>query len=250
MEFTPKSTPLFRSAMEGIREFLPMAVLRFTTAGLSVNGMNVSHTGFIDYFLSKDDCDTLQATEPALIGISMAVLCRALISAGADDKLVLKLNDAKDALVISYSISKAGKKALYTLPLMDIQEDGLEIPELSYASSVKTKTSDLVGIIKEAAGFDETIAFKLDEEGFHVTASGDNGKVTQTLENTEERDMTMGDEPVNVRFGANYITSIMKAGSPLSPMVLAEFDAEQPLRVQFLHGSASRLVCFLAPKID
>ena len=42
---------------------------------------------------------------------------------------------------------------------------------------------------------------RLDEDGFHVSAEGDGGMAKQTLENTDDRDMTLGSDFMEASFG-------------------------------------------------
>ena len=56
MEITPVDSSLFRAAIEAMKEFLPEAHLQIKADGVVIRGMDRSHVGFVDYFLSKEDC--------------------------------------------------------------------------------------------------------------------------------------------------------------------------------------------------
>jgi len=250
MELVPKDSVLFRNAVEALVSFLPQASLRFTSEGLSINGMDVSHIGFVDYFLAAADCDTLTVPAHLTIGISTSVLARALAAVGAGDRVTISVNKGGDKLSVSYLNEKIGKRAVYSINTLDIDEDELEIPEnMVYAGTVEAKTADVVGIVREVAAFGDTIIFLLDEEGFHVACKGDAGTVTQTLLNTEDRTMELTEDTVNSNYGKAYLMNILKGGSSLATTLKLEFDSSQPMRVAFQFGSASRFVAYLAPKV-
>ena len=99
------------------------------------------------------------------------------------------------------------------------------------------------------AALDDAMKLRLDEDGFHVSADGDSGTVCQTLENTEDREMTLTEDAMEASFGTKYLTTIMKSGAPLSSTTKIEFDGTQPLRASFQFGKESRFVSYLAPKI-
>jgi proliferating cell nuclear antigen len=248
MEIVPTDSTLFRSSIEALKEFLPQAQLRIGKDGLRINGMDVSHVGFVDYFLSAADISTLTLSVPLVIGIQTANLARTLNSVGAGDKITLSVN--KDKLIVSYTNEKISKKAVYEVPIIEIIEEALDIPELTYAASITAKTADISSIIKEVSHFGDATTLRLDEEGFHVSASGDNGNVRQTLENTEDRDMSLNEDFVEASFGTKYLLSIMKGGSPLSSNTVLEFESNQPLRALFKFGSESHFIAYLAPKIS
>lgn len=249
MEFVPNDSSLFRSSIEGLKEFLPNALIRIDTDGIRINGMDQSHVGFVDYFLSASDCAVLTVKTPTIIGVQTAVLSRALASVGSGDRVTLGLNKGGDKLVLSYANEKIGKRAVYEVPTIDIREDALDIPSLVYGASINAKTVDIAGAIKEAAHFGDTIMLRLDEDGFHISASGDAGTVRQTLENTDDREMSMNEDFVEVSFASKYVLSILKSGSPLSSYTLLDFDASQPLRATYKFGDASHFIAYLAPKI-
>jgi hypothetical protein len=74
MEIVPTDSLLFRSAIEGLKDFLPEGTLRITSKGLSICGMDRSHVGFVDYLLAKVDCKILKVPVPQTIGMNMLSL--------------------------------------------------------------------------------------------------------------------------------------------------------------------------------
>jgi hypothetical protein len=153
-------------------------------------------------------------------------------------------------MIISFSNEKLSKKAVYTIPTLSIDSDTLDLPSLNYEASISLKTADIFTVIKEVAHFGESIHFCLDDSGFQVSSSGTHGKVCQTLENTDGRDMTLGEsEKVEASFGSKYILAILKGGAPLSSTIKIEFEATQPARFSFLFGQSSYFISYLAPKL-
>lgn len=249
MEIIPSDSGLFRSAVDALKEFLPLAQLHISADGLSICGMDVSHVGFVNYKLAAADCDSLKVPAPLTIGMDMVVLARTLSAIGAGEKVTLTTNKAKDKLVVSYANEKASKRAVYELRMMDIQDDAPEIPDLTYAADIRARTADVASVIKDVSHFGDNIQLCLDEEGFHVSATGDAGHVKHTLENTEDREMALTEDSVTATFGTRYLMQIMKSGAPLSSNVQVEFDASQPLRASFRFGQESHFLAYLAPKI-
>jgi proliferating cell nuclear antigen len=247
MEIVPNDSALFRSSMEALREFLPQVQLRISQDGIRINGMDVSHVGFVEYFLSKADCLVLKVPTPIVIGVNTTSLAKTLSSVSSGDRVTLGLK--QDRMVVSYTNEKMSKKAVYEINTMDITEDALNLPELTYGATISGKTTDILQIVKEVAHFGDAMKLRLDEDGFHVSADGDSGTARQTLENTEDREMTLTDDAMEASFGTKYLTTIMKSGAPLSSTTKIEFDGTQPLRASFPFGKESRFVSYLAPKI-
>lgn len=247
MEIVPSDSALFRASMDALKEFLPQLQLRISSEGLRINGMDVSHVGFVDYFLGAADCAVLKVPTPCVIGLNSLMLSKTLGSVGAGDRVTLGLKD--DKFVVSYKNDKLGKKATYAISTLDISEEALNLPDLTYGTSVVAKTSDILGIVKEVGGFGDVLKLRVDEDGFHVSCDGDGGQAQQSLENTEDRDMTLDSDFMEASFGTKYLTTIMKSGAPLSSVTRLDFDGTQPLKASFQFGKESRFVSYLAPKI-
>jgi proliferating cell nuclear antigen PCNA len=246
MELVPSNAVLFKTAMEALKEFLPQLQMYISKDSLSISGMDASHVGFVDYKLAATDCTTLKVNEPMQIGMHSVILTRAL---AACDSVHLTTNKNKEKLVLTTVSEKQGKKAVFEMPTLDIDDGTPELPAMSYNATVELKTADLASVIKEVATFGDTVNLTLDEGGLHIRSSGDSGSVVQTLENTDDRTMELGADSVSASFGAKHLQQIMKGGGGLASTVRVEFDPAQPLRVTFKIGTGSHFIAYLAPKV-
>lgn len=247
MELVPANPALFKTAIEALKEFLPQLQIHISPAGISVCGMDASHVGFVDYKLAAADCTTLTVKEHVRLGIHTAILTRAL---AACDSVHITTSKNKEKLVLTTVSEKLGKKAVFEMPTLDIDDVTPELPEITYNASVELKTADFASVIKEVASFGDAVTLTLDEGGLHIRSSGDGGSVVQQLENTDDRTMELGADSVSASFGAKHLLQIMKGGGGLAPVVRVEFDPAQPLRVTFKFGSGSHFIAYLAPKIQ
>lgn len=250
MEIVPADSLLFRAAVDALKEFLPEATLQITPTGVVICGMDRSHIGFVYYNLNKADCKVLKVPAPQTIGMNMNNLSRVLSYVGSGDSIKITLNKAGDRLVVQTHNEKIGKKAVYELALMEIREDGVDLPELTYSAKVVAKTSDIVSVIKEVGTFGDSIALTLNGSGFHIAATGDMGSAKQTLENTDDREMELTETRVSATFATKYLSVIMKGGAALSSTITLEFDgAAAPLRASFNYGASSQFIAYQAPKV-
>lgn len=246
MEVRITDAALFRKAIDALKEFLPQAQLRFSSEGIKVNGMDASHVGFVDFLLSNKDCELIKLPEEKEIGISMGVLSRALANCANSDSILL--SETRDRLRVSYKTE--GRSANFELPTLHIQDDIVQIPEMEYGAIIKAKSSDIAGIIRDLAAFGDNTTLCLDEEGFHVKVKGDMGEGELTLEPTEERDMSLEGDAVEVEYGMKYLQQIVKHSSSMATTMELAFQDGQPLRVTAAFGKASVFMAYLAPKVS
>ncbi len=245
MEIQLSDTALFRRSIEALKDFLPQAQFHVSEAGLQIRGMDVSHVGFVDYFLSAKDCEVFKAPTASVLGISTAILCKVLGTAGATDKL--RLTQADERLHVAFT--SEGRSSKFELPTLEIDMDAVELPDMSYAATVKAKGSDFATAIRDLALFGDSITLALDEDGFHMRAEGDVGKGAMTLEPTDDREMALEADAVEVSYGMKYLQHIVKSCCSLSAVMEVAFDPGHPLRISTHFGKESHFIAYLAPKI-
>jgi proliferating cell nuclear antigen PCNA len=246
MEIQISDASLFRRSIDSLREFLPQAQFRISEEGLRISGMDVSHVGFVDYFLSAKDCESVRAPRDTVIGISTTILSKVLSTAGNADHLTLSENG--DVLKLSFKTD--GRSANFELSTLDIDEDRVDLPEMSYGAIIKARTADIASMVKDLSLFGDEVTLCLDEEGFHMKAAGESGKGELVLEPTDDRDMTMEGDNVEIRFGMKYLQQILKSCTSLTNYMELSFDPSHPLRVKCMFGKESHFIAYLAPKVS
>lgn len=248
MEIQLSDASLFRRSIEALKDFLPQAQFQVSAQGLRIRGMDVNHVGFVDYFLSSEDCDVFKAPKPSVIGISTATLCKVLATAGGTDRLTLSAEEER--LKIAFAAEDKGKTSKFELPTLEIEAETVELPEMSYGATIKAKGSDFASAIKDLALFGDTITLELNEDGFHMRAEGDVGKGAMTLEPTDDREMALEADTVEVSYGMKYIQHIIKSCCSLAATMELAFDTSNPLRITTHFGKESHFIAYLAPKIN
>ena len=250
MEIVISETNIFKKALEAIREFLPMTEMNISSDGLRINGMDQGHICFIDFFLSAEECDSITCAEPVSLGISTGLITKVLgAAATGSDTITLSVADDSDKLGLAIRNEGTARLATFELPLLELNESAVEIPDMEYAATVRAKTGDIAGLVKDAALFGESATLKLNPDGFHISSTGEGGSANVTLENTDGRDMELSEEEVKVEYSIKYLTNILRGGGSLATMADLSFEAGKPLRALFSFGKNSHFTAYLAPKM-
>ena len=251
MELIISEATLFKKALDAIKEFLPTTEMMVSADGLRINGMDTGKICFIDFFLSAEECDSISCPDSISLGISTGLITRILsVATTGSDSIKLSVSEDSDKLGLSIRNEATARQAEFELPLMELNEDAIEIPAMDYAAIVKAKTSDIAGLIKDAALFGDDATLTLNADGFHVRATGEGGSANLTLENTEGRDMELEEEEVIVKYSIKYLQNILRGGGSLSTQADLSFEADKPLRAIFRFGKNSHFTAYLAPKMD
>lgn len=245
MEIVPKDAGLFKSAIDGLKDFLPEAQLDFSAEGLAIRGMDASHVGYVDYFLSAADCSSWRVPKPCVLGVNLSSFAKVLESVGKGGSVTL--SHKKEKFCISYTSDT--KSVTADIHLLDITQESLDIPPITYPAVIRSRTADIVSAFKEVGSFGDSLAIRVDDGGFHVSAKGDIGSMRQTLKTSPNHTITLSDDSVEAMYGTKYVLSILKSGGGLSSMTELGVDPVSPLRATFCFGS-SHLMFYLAPKTN
>jgi proliferating cell nuclear antigen len=251
MEIHISETTLFKKALDAIKEFLPTTEMIVSSDGMRISGMDTAKVCFIDFFLSAEECDSIECPETISLGISTGLITKILsIATTGSDNITLHVSEESDKLGLSIRSETSARQAEFELPLIDLNEDAIEIPDMDYAAVVKAKTSDIAGLFKDAALFGDDATLTLNADGFHVNAIGEGGSANLTLENTEGREMELEEEEVKVKYSIKYLQNILRGGGSLSTMADIAFETAKPIRTIFRFGKNSHFTAYLAPKMD
>jgi proliferating cell nuclear antigen len=251
MEIIISEATLFKKAIEAIKEFLPMTEINVSSDGLRINGMDTSHICFIDFFLSAEECDSITCPDPISLGISTGIITKVLSAAATgSDSITLSVSEESDKLGLSVKNDTTGRRAQFELPLMELNENSIQIPEMEYAANVKAKTSDIAGLAKDVGLFGDIGELKLNADGFHISVTSENGSANVTLDNTDDREMTLEEEEVTVKYSIKYIQNILRGGGSLASTADLSFEDSKPLRAIFRFGKNSHFTAYLAPRIE
>jgi proliferating cell nuclear antigen len=250
MEIVISETNIFKKALEAIREFLPTTEMNISSDGLRINGMDQGHICFIDFFLSAEECDTIRCKEPISLGISTGLITKVLgAAATGSDTITLSADDDSDKMNMSIRNETTARLATFELPLLELNDNAVEIPDMEYAATVKAKTTDIAGLVKDAALFGESAMLTLNPDGFHISSEGEGGSANVTLENTDGREMELSEEEVKVTYSIKYLANILRGGGSLTTTADLSFEAGKPLRAIFRFGKNSHFTAYLAPKM-
>jgi proliferating cell nuclear antigen PCNA len=252
MELVISESTLFKRAMEAVRDFLPEPEMNISADGMRITGMDAAHICFIDFLLSAEECDSLTCPDPISLGISTGLITKVLSAAATgSDTITLSVTEESDQLGLRIENAAQARRADFELPLLDIEDAAVEVPEMTYEATVKAKTADIVGMVRDCALFGEAVTLRLDGAGFHMEAVGETGgKAKLTLENTDGREMTLEDDAVAVTYSIKYLMNILKGGASLASVVDLAFESGKPIRAVFRFGRNSHFTAYLAPKIE
>ena len=237
------------------------------TAHVAIIEMSLPAKWFDVYTLSEDDGANVR------IGFNATYLHRILSSRDKDqqiqlvhssedaDRLLIHLTKPEDSFVSdtgSVNAKKEKEKKTnhfdkhFELPLIDIEEETMDIPEIEYAAELAMHSSQFADIVAQLKMFGDTMEVQCSEERIALAStSQDQGKMFVEIGINDLSEFAIDEgADLALSFSLTYLKHFC-AYNKISELVAIKFGDSYPMRVSYSLGEEedANLVFHLAPKI-
>jgi len=215
----------FQNAIRAIANFIPEANFRFNEQGLTLKAIDPSQIVLVNYFAPKDFFDKF-SIEPTLIGLDIEELNKVVRRASPADTILMDLEDSYLTITILSTLQRTFK-----IPLIDVLEEEPEIPEQQYDARVEIQARLLQEALKDAALFESSVVFRVDNSKLFIEARGSQG-ILKT--EAKQQDLVKVKAKANVvgKYSLNFLDNIVKEAEP-SETILLELKSETPMRISY-----------------
>lgn len=243
--------------------------MNFETDKLYIQSMDKSHICLADIVLKNTWFTSYDCSTNNKISVDSTQFALLINYALKHDKLELKFEDEADpdklyinflngnATTIGEGKQKDKKNSFdhfFELNLIDVQEDGLEIPEVDYDVDFIIDSKKFVDLLSELNTFGQDLNIKCTEDIIELNAYGESTKlkVNINIDDLNEYGITEGGE-LNISFSLNHLCKMccsIKLGSTINVLLSSEY----PMSLKYNLGDAtmgddSKIAFYIAPKI-
>ena len=254
MEACLENPVLIRKILDALRELVEEANIECNPSGLSLQAMDQSHVALVSLHLNQKYFDTFKCSDSVTLGVNLGSIQKILKCGDNDDKLTLKTND--DNTELNFLFENGGKYFQFSMNLMEIEADHLQIPEAEPDASVKMSSLEFQKICKNLTQFGDTVKIAVKPKSVTFSLSGNTGNGIVTLNSFDSAgddktiEISCQADSLELSFALRYLNFFTKA-SPLSDTVTLELSENRPLLVRFnLEDNAGFIKYYLAPKVD
>jgi len=223
--------------------------------GMQVQAMDSSHVALVSLMLRESAFADFKCDRPTSLGMNVDSLGKVLKMCGPSDSLKLRWQDGEDT--VSFQCESNEDRIIdFSLKLMQIESEHMEIPEQQYKVVARLPSGEFQKICRDLKEFGETMQVKASKEGITFSVQGDLGTGNVMLkpresEKPEDRVTLTVHEAVTATFALRYLVNFSKA-APLCGTVELGLGPDAPLLVKYdLEKSDNgHMQFYLAPKID
>ncbi|ASJ09369.1 DNA polymerase sliding clamp [Thermococcus siculi] len=222
------------------------AAFKVTEEGISMRAMDPSRVVLIDLNLPESIFSKYEVEEEETVGVNMDHFKKILKRGKNKDTLILRKGD-ENFLEITF---EGTAKRTFRLPLIEVEELELDLPELPFTAKVVILGEVLKEAVKDASLVSDAIKFIAGENEFVMKAEGETNEVEikLTLEDEGLLDLEVEEETKSA-YGISYLADMIK-GIGKADEVIIKFGNEMPLQMEYPIRDEGRLIFLLAPRVE
>jgi proliferating cell nuclear antigen len=226
--------------------------LNFKNDGLFIQAMDKTHVCLANINIHSSWFSSYIVEEQCNLAVNSIHFSIMMNHALKHNKIELKYNleEEPDKLIINlFNNSAKSFNHLFELPLMDVEQDILEIPEVDYDVEFIINSNKMNELINDLNTFGTELTIACDENNLNLYSSGDNGKlnIPINIDDLEEYSISEGLNTIML-YGLNHIK--MCLSTKLKDIVNICISIDYPMQIKYELGMQSNVLFFIAPKIN
>ncbi|RLF81697.1 DNA polymerase sliding clamp [Thermococci archaeon] len=236
----------FASLIDTASNLIDEAAFKVTEEGISMRAMDPSRVVLIDLNLPAGIFSKYDVDGEETIGVNMDHFKKILKRGKGKDILVLKKGEEN---FLEITLEGTAKRT-FRLPLIEVEELELELPELPFTVKAVVLGEVLKEAVKDASLVSDSIKFVAKENEFVMRAEGETQEVEikLTLEDEGLLDLEVEEETKSA-YGVSYLADMAKGIGKADEVVL-RFGNEMPLQMDYPIRDEGRLTFLLAPRVE
>lgn len=256
----------FAAMFQHMKVFSDHINMMFESSRFYIQCMDSAHVSIMELVLPSEWFDVYEQThgENVVIGVSSAMLYKILNSRDKSQQITIALDSpSADSLGIHFTqiATGAGKSThasktefdkRFEIPLMTIDSELMDIPNLECQAELELGSAHFASVISQLRMFADTMSIECSEEKIVMASqSNDQGKmfVEISIDDVSEFAIDEGSE-LNLSFALPYLYN-MCLYNKLSENVRLMFSENFPMKVIYTLGREDAFMAFyLAPKIS
>ena len=239
--------------------------MHITSEKMYIQGMDAGHVCLFELELKKYWFNKYEFTGENLnLGVNCEILHKIINCKSEYQNITLKTKKACERLIIELTPQEGqtGITKVFEIPLIDIESELLEVPDVEYDVDAEIVSSDLSNLISELSIFGKDLNVICNEK-ITFTGSGEFGKMSAIIEEDQICMYAIAeDKEVDITYNIDYLNK-MTAFSKLNGTTNIHFGKEYPMKLLYSLDFAmdddddddekqpeNYIRFFLAPKIE
>jgi|GEM_PF-194273 len=235
---------ILKTSFDAISSIVDEVQIQIDSEGIRLSTIDMSHITFVHLELKKELFDEYECPEPEKINVDTEELMKVLRRARAGDSLIITSDDTNLILTFEGEATRQFK-----IRLIDIEYETPQPPEIGYENEFEVPFSLLKDAIADMDIFSDNlwqmITFKVDEEKFIVSSTGEFGDAMIEYYHGEKIK-----EPARSVYSLEKVKEMLRADR-FSETAIINLGNDMPLKLTLkMPNDEGELSFLLAPRIE
>ncbi|RLI07999.1 DNA polymerase sliding clamp [Candidatus Bathyarchaeota archaeon] len=240
----------FKNALNAIATLVDEGVFVIDPEGLKLRAMDPSKTAMVDFMWGRSVFDEYEAPEEGVkLCVNIDELLKLLRKAAKGESLELGLDEATGRVKMAL---RGRYVKRFTIPRLETVWE--EVPgelKIPFNAKIAFVSDEFKRAITDAALVADFVKFSADSEKLVLTAEGDVSSATIEFPRTCDAIVDYEvKEPSTATFDTGMLEKMVRAGSALADVVVAEFSTDKPMKLAFRLPYEGKLIFYLAPRVE
>lgn len=253
LELKTVQTSPFRILIEALKEILTDANIIFTKDGMKIMDMDRSHTLLVHLKLEAERFETYHCEKKLVVGLNMINLFKIIKTVGNNDTLCISMDSENtDKIIIEIENGEKNRVTTYKLNLMDLDEEGISVPDTEFDSIITLPSSDFQKIIRDMRNLSEEIEIKSYNQKLIFSCIGDFADQTTVIGEKQDGLICQSNDPKKIvqgKFKSKHLALFGKC-SNLCNCIEMYMKNDYPLIVSYNVANLGKIKIALAPVVD
>jgi len=222
-----KNVDFLRASIEAISSFIPEGNFRFNEKGVHFRAIDPSQVLLVDYFIESSVFDSYEV-EPVFLGLNLGELNKIVSRALPNDTVAISISESEFRVTLKGELERS-----FRLPLIDVSDDELKLPELKYDAQVEINARLLKEALKDASLFSSSAVLRTKAEKFFIEAKGSGGTLNASSRTKAVKVKSKND--VTSKYSLGFLQNIVRQADQDSTVML-ELKSDSPMKVSYNIG--------------
>jgi proliferating cell nuclear antigen len=222
--------------------------------GITVQAVDDSRVLLVSLLVGEEAFSSYRCDRSITLGVDLSSLAKVLKCGNTTDSLTLIAEDSPDSVLVLFEDTVKDRISEYSLKLMDIDSEFLNIDEMEFDSIITLPAADFQKTARDLSQLSDSLTILVTKDAVKFVAKGDisSGSVIvkpfTDLDKPETSVKVELNKAVDLTFGLKYILDIIK-GTSLSTSITVKLADKTPALFEFKLPSGY-LRYYLAPKFE
>ncbi|SCU84495.1 LADA_0D01992g1_1 [Lachancea dasiensis] len=245
---------LFKKIIDSFKDCVQLVNFNCNEHGIAAQAVDDSRVLLVSLSIGTESFQEFRCDRGVTLGVDLSSLSKILRCGNNNDNLTLIADDTPDSVLLLFEDTKKDRISEYSLKLMDIDADFLDIEGMQYDTTITMPSAEFAKVVRDLNQLSDSLNILVTKDTVKFVAEGDIGSGSVIVKPHTDMDKPLEsvkvelDKPVDLTFGSKYLLDIIK-GAGLAEQITIKLSAETPALFEFGLQSGY-LQFFLAPKFN